>query len=304
MKRRSWLYRSFIYSLPYYFLLILPIAYLVVFKYAPMYGVQIAFKEYKASLGFLHSPWVGLKYFFMFISAPSFWRIITNTLVLSVYSLLMGTPLAIILALALNECKRLRFKKTIQMITYMPYFISTVVLVTLLSQYTNLQFGIINIGLEALGLPRQDFMGISGMFPHLYVWSGIWQSTGYSAVIYIAALAGINSELYDAAMVDGANKLQRILNVDLPAIAPTIIVLFVLNTGTILNVGFEKVYLMQNGANLTVSEILSTYVYKLGLKNFNYSFSTMVGLFNSFVSLILLTICNVVSSRLSETSLW
>ena len=304
MKKQSQLYKSFKYSLPYYLLLLLPVTYLIVFKYAPIYGVQIAFREFKASLGFFNSPWVGLKYFNMFISAPSFWRIIRNTLLLSVYSLLMGTPLAIVLAIALNECKLRRFKKTIQMITYMPYFISTVVLVTMLSQFTNMQFGIINIGLEALGFPRRDFMGILNAFPHMYVWSGIWQTTGYSAVVYIAALSGINTELYDAATVDGANKLQKILNVDLPGIAPTIIVLFILNTGSILNVGFEKVFLLQNGINLTVSEILSTYVYKLGLKNFNYSFSTMVGLFNSVVSLVLLVICNMVSSKLSDTSLW
>jgi len=302
--KKSALYKAFMYSVPYYFLLILPVAYLIVFKYTPMYGVQIAFRDFKVSLGFFKSQWVGLKYFQMFFSAPSFWRIILNTLLLSVYSLLMGTPIAIILALALNECKRIRFKKTIQMITYMPYFISTVVLVTMLSQFLDLKLGIINTGLAMLGFQRKAYMGIAEAFPHLYVWSGIWQGTGYSAVIYIAALSGINSEIYDAARVDGANKLQRILNVDLPGIAPTIITLFILNAGSILNVGFEKVYLMQNGSNIRVSEILSTYVYKMGLQNMNYSFSAAVGLFNSVISLILLTICNFVSTRLSETSLW
>ncbi len=303
-KKLSVYRRAFVKSIPYYILLLLPITYLIIFKYVPMYGVQIAFRDFKTRLGFYGSPWVGLKHFRTFFNAPSFWQIIGNTLTLSLYSLLMSFPLAVVLAIALNEGKRKFFKKNIQMITYMPYFISTVVLVAMVTQFFDLQVGIVNVFLAGFGIQRQSYTSIASYFPHLYVWSGVWQTTGYSAVIYLAALSGINTELYDAAMVDGANKFRRVINVDLPGIMPTIITLLILNAGAILNVGFEKAYLMQNGTNIRVSEIISTYVYKMGLQNMNYSFSAAVGLFNSIVSLILLTICNFASSRLSETSLW
>jgi putative aldouronate transport system permease protein len=296
--------RRFVKSIPYYLLILLPFAYLVVFKYIPMYGIQIAFKDFSASRGFAASPWVGLKYFEMFLTAPSFFQIISNTLYISFYSLFMSFPLSILLAIALNECNKKKFVKTVQMVTYMPYFISTVVLVSMLIQFTDLRVGIINVLYSKLGGTPIGFMGKGPYFPHLYVWSGVWQTTGYSAVIYLAALSGVNAELYDAARVDGASKFKRVLHIDLPSIAPTIITLFILNIGSVLNVGFEKVYLMQNGINIRYSEVIATYVYKMGLQNMNYSFSTAVGLFNALVSLILLVVCNYIAKRVSDVTLW
>ena len=296
--------RRLIKSIPYYILLALPLLYLIVFRYVPMYGIQIAFKDFSASRGFGGSPWVGLKYFTMFLTAPSFMQIMTNTLFISFYSLLTSFPLAILLALALNECSNKKFVKTVQMVTYMPYFISTVVLVSMIIQFTDPRIGIINILLTKFGFSPINFMGSANYFSHLYVISGIWQTTGYSAVIFLAALSGVNMELYDAAKVDGASKIQRVFNIDLPSIAPTIITLFILNLGAVLNVGFEKIYLMQNGTNIRVSEVISTFVYKMGLQNMNYSFSTAVGLFNAVISLILLVSCNYTAKRVSDTTLW
>lgn len=296
--------RRLIKSIPYYILLALPLAYLILFKYVPMYGIQIAFKDFSASKGFAGSPWVGIKYFTMFLTAPSFIQIMSNTLFISFYSLLTSFPLAIILALALNECSNKRFVKTVQMVTYMPYFISTVVLVSMIIQFTDPRIGIFNVLMGKIGIPPIGFMGKSQYFVHLYVLSGIWQTTGYSAVIFLAALAGVNLELYDAAKVDGASKIQRVMNIDLPSIMPTIITLFILNLGSVLNVGFEKIYLMQNGTNIKVAEVISTFVYKMGLQNMNYSFSTAVGLFNAVISLILLVSCNYAAKKTSDTTLW
>lgn len=291
-------------SLPYYLLIILPLAYLLIFKYQPMYGVQIAFRDYSPKLGFFKSPWAGLKYFKMFLSAASAGEIIWNTLAISLYSLVAGFPIPIILALCLNEVRIRSFKKVVQMVTYMPYFISTVVLVAMINQFTDMHVGIINIFLKALIGKAINFMGELSYFRHIFVWTGIWQSAGYSAVIYLAALSGVNTELYDAALVDGTSKLQRIWHIDLPCIMPTIVTLLVLNTGQILSVGFEKIYLMQSGINLSQSEVISTYVYKLGVQNNNYSMSAAVGLFNSIINFIMLILCNFVSKRISEIGVW
>lgn len=296
--------RRIIKSLPYYVLMILPVTYLIVFKYMPMYGVQIGFREFKASLGILGSPWVGLKYFRMFLEAPSCWQIIWNTFIISLYTLLAGFPVPIVLAVALNECRVKAVRKAVQMVTYMPYFISTVVLVAMITQFTDLKTGIVNVLLRALGGTGSNFMGDINNFRHIYVWTGVWQGAGYSAVVYLAALSGVNTELYDAVLVDGASKWQRILHIDLPSIMPTVITLFILNTGNILSVGFEKIYLMQSGINLSVSEVISTYVYKMGLMNMNFSMSTAVGLFNSLINFAMLVLCNQLSRRVTEVGLW
>ncbi len=289
-------------SLPYYAMMLIPLAYLLIFRYYPMLGVQIAFKKYKAKLGIWGSPWIGLKYFNDFFSSATAGTIILNTFLLSLYYLIASFPFPIILAIALNECRSARFRKVTQMVTYMPYFISTVVLVSMILQFTDLSSGIVNQFIVRLGGKAVNFMGTMSYFRSLYVWTGVWQSMGYSAIVYLAALTGVPQELYEAAKVDGASKLRRILSIDIPYIAPTILTLFILNTGSILSIGFEKIYLMQNSINTPVSEVISTYVYKMGVLNGNFSFSTAVGLFNSLVNLFMLLVVNAISKKLSNVS--
>ena len=289
-------------SLPYYVLIALPLIYLLVFKYYPMLGVQIAFKKYKVKAGIWGSPWIGLKYFQDFFGSPMAVRIIANTFLLSLYYLIASFPFPIILAVCLNECRSAKFRKFTQMVTYMPYFISTVVLVSMILQFTDISSGLVNQIIKALGGSSINFMGIVGYFRSMYVWTGVWQTMGYSAIVYLAALTGVPTELYEAARVDGASKLRRIFAIDLPYIAPTIITLFILNTGSILSIGFEKIYLMQSNVNLSVSEVISTHVYKMGVLNFNYSYSTAVGLFNSVVNMVMLIVVNTISNRVSKVS--
>lgn len=297
VKRVKW-------SLPYYALLLFPLVYLFVFKYMPMWGIQIAFREFKSRTPMSQMEWVGLKYFIQFFNSPSFWKILSNTVMLSLYSLLASFPIPIVLAICLNECRSNRFSKIVQMTTFMPYFISTVVLVSMIIQFTDIQIGIVNIWLKQLGHKPTGFMGVPGYFRHIYVWTGVWQTMGYSAVVYLAALSGVSQDLCDAALVDGANKWRKILHIDLPCIAPTIIILLILNTGNLVYVGFEKIYLMQNSMNANQSEVISTYVYKMGIASTNYSFSTAVGFFNAVVGFVLVMITNTISRRVSETSLW
>ena len=247
---------------------------------------------------------MGLQNFVQFFSSPSSVRTIWNTLVIGVYQLVAGFPIPIILAVALNEVGNRFFKKTVQMVTYAPYFISTVVLVGMMFQVMDLRNGIVNHFITALGGEAINFMGEADMFRHIYVWSGVWQSAGYNSIIYIAALAGVSKELQEAAIIDGASRLKRIWHVDLPAIAPQIIILLIFNVGSVMGVGYEKVYLMQNSLNTSKSEVISTFVYKVGLVNADYGFSTAVGLFNSLISIILLTTTNFIAKKLSDTSLW
>lgn len=289
-------------SLPYYVMMLIPVAYLLIFRYYPMLGIQIAFKKYKAKLGIWGSPWVGMKYFQDFFGSAMAGTIIRNTFVLSIYYLVASFPFPIILAIALNECKSKRFRKVTQMVTYMPYFISTVVLVSMILQFTDISSGIANQMIARLGGKPVNFMGTVSYFRSLYVWTGVWQSMGYSAIVYLAALTGVPQELYEAAKVDGASKLRRIFSIDIPYIAPTILTLFILNTGSILSIGFEKIYLMQNNINTPVSEVISTYVYKMGVQNGNFSFSTAVGLFNSLVNLFMLLVVNTISKRVTDVS--
>jgi putative aldouronate transport system permease protein len=286
-----------------YLIILLPLLYVIVFSYVPMYGVQLGFKQYYVSKGINGSPWVGLKFFKQFFSSTSSWLVIKNTITISLYSLIAGFPLPIILAVALNEARNKFFKKTVQMVTYAPYFISTVVMVGMLFQVLDPQIGIVA---KMLGdkAGQLNLLGDAKYFKSLYVWSGIWQGTGYSSIIYLAALAGVDPSLQEAAIIDGASKIKRIWHVDLPSIAPTIVILLILSVGGIMSVGFEKVYLMQNSMNASSSEIISTYVYKVGLVSANFSFSTAIGLFNSVVNLILLASVNFIAKRLGETSLW
>ena len=269
-----------------------------------MYGITLAFKDYKVKLGILGSPWAGGKYFQQFFSSPNFSLTLKNTLILSFYSLAAGFPMPILLALCLNEVKSQWFKKTVQMVSYAPYFISTVVLVGMLIQMTSVRSGFINKIISALGGTPVDFMALPGMFRTLYVWSGIWQGMGYSAIIYIAALSNADPTLYEAAIIDGASRLQKIIHIDIPTIVPTMTLLLIMSLGNIMSIGAEKVYLMQNNLNLLKSEIISTYVYKIGLISGQFSLSTAVGVFNSVVNFILIVIVNWIARRVGETSLW
>ena len=287
-----------------YLIFLVPLAHIIIFKYIPIYGIQIAFKKWNPILGITGSKWVGMKYFIQFFNSPDAARIIWNTVRISMINLALAFPMPIILALAVNSCNSPRFRKTVQMITYAPHFISTVIMVGILMQMTDLRLGIINKVIGIFGLEPINFMGNADMFPWLYVFSGVWQQAGYKSVMYIAALAGISPELHEAATVDGANRFQRMMHVDVPGILPTIVLMLILDVGAMMNVGHEKVYLMQNTMNLGASEIISTYVYKVGLKQSNYSFSTAIGLMNTIVSLILVSSTNYVSKRLTETSLW
>jgi len=291
-------------SIPYYILVAVPFAMLIVFRYQPMYGLQIAFRDYSPRLGFFGSPWVGLHYFRMFFDTPSAWPVIWNTISLNVYALIAGFPIPIILAICINEVRVKSFKKTAQMITYMPYFISTVVLVAIIHQFTDMQIGIVNIILGLFNVAPINFMGHLEYFRHIFVWTGIWQSMGFSAVIFIAALSGVSPELYDAAHVDGASKIQRIWHVDIPGILPTIVILFLLSAGQLLSIGFERVYLMQNTINIPHSEVISTFVYKVGVQNINFSLATAVGMFNSVINFILLVILNYTARKINQVAVW
>lgn len=277
---------------------------LILFSYIPMYGIQLAFRDYNPLMGIMGSPWVGLDNFRRFFNSPQFRDLLVNTLAISFYSLVVGFPIPIILALGLNHVKNMKFKKSVQTITYAPYFISTVVLVGILNIFLSTDGGLINQLVKLLGHDPILFMGQSRFWRHIYVWSGVWQSMGWNAVIYIAALAGVSPEMHEAAIIDGATKLQRVCYIDLPTILPTIVITLILSCGSIMGVGFEKAYLMQNPLNLGVSEIISTYIYKVGLVNAEYGFSTAVGLFNSLVNCLVLLAVNQAAKRISKTSLW
>ncbi|MEK3780113.1 ABC transporter permease [Paenibacillus sp. FSL R5-0810] len=296
--------RSFRRHWQLYLLVIPPVLYFIIFKYLPMANAVLAFKNYNVVKGIWGSPWVGTQYFEMFFRNPAFATLIKNTLYISFYQLIVGFPIPILLALALNEVKSARFKKTVQMVTYAPYFISTVVMVSIIMLFLSPRLGIVNTIAGALGFEAINYLGEPGMFRTIYVLSDVWQTMGYSAVIYLAALAGVDPSLYEAAKVDGANRFQKILNVDLPGILPAAVIILILSVGNIMALGFEKMYLLQNPLNLSTSEIISTYVYKIGLLNANYSFATAVGLFNSLINLVLLLVVNAVAKRASNTSLW
>jgi multiple sugar transport system permease protein/putative aldouronate transport system permease protein len=267
--------------------------------------VQIAFKDFIAREGILNSPWSDplFKNFTKFLTDYNFFRVMRNTLLLSIYSLVAGFPLPIIFALSLNYVRHEKFKKTI---TYAPYFISTVVVVGIILQLFATRTGLVNHLLVSMNLHEVNFLGSASAFPHLYVWTQVWQTLGFNSIIYIATLSGIDPSLHEAAVVDGANKIQRMIHIDLPGIMPTAIVLLILNSGQILNMGFEKVLLMQNSLNMETSEIISTYVYKLGFKSAlpQYSYSTAVGLFQSIIGLLLLVTVNQISKKVSKSSLF
>lgn len=287
-----------------YILLVPTILYFVVFKYIPMYGIQIAFKDYMVTKGVLGSPWVGFKHFTRFFNSADFLLVLKNTIGISLYGLVVGFPLPIIIALMLNQLTSKRYKKFVQTIIYAPHFISTVVLVGMMLIFLSPRYGIVNKLIQVFGGESIFFMGKREYFKSIFVLSGVWQNTGWGTIIYLAALAGISPDLHEAAIVDGANKWQRIRYIDIPGILPTAITLLILNAGSMLSVGFEKVFLMQNSINRTTSEVISTYVYKQGLLSSQFSYSTAVGLFDALINLIILISVNKLARKFSETSLW
>lgn len=293
--RRSW---------QLYVLLIIPVVWLIIFRYLPMSGVAMAFENFSIQKGIFGSEFVGLKYFEMFFNAPNFKTIFMNTITLSLYALAAGFPIPIILALALNECGNTRVKKFIQTITFAPYFISVVVLIAIFSQIFHEQFGIVNIFLRSIGQEPINILGQASSFQHLYVWSGVWQSAGYSAILYIAALSSIDPGLKEAATIDGASRFQKIWHIDIPGIMPTIIITLILSFGSIMSVGFEKAYIMQTPANLSVSEIIPTYVYKIGIEGAQYSYAAAIGVFNSLINFAFIVVFNRICKKVGETSLW
>ena len=287
------------------YLLLLPtLVFFVMFKYIPMLGVQIAFRDYWASKGIWGSNWVGLKHFSRFFSSYASENVIRNTIILSVYQLLLTFPFPIILALMLNNVTNTRYKKIVQTVTYMPHFISTVVLVSTMMIMFSPSVGIVNHLLKRFGFDEIYFFGDAAWFRHLYVISAVWQTTGWNSIIYLAALTSIDPSLHEAAMIDGATKLQRVRHIDLPGIAPTIVVMLILASGNLMSIGHEKVYLMQTSLNLDTSEIISTYVYKIGLLNNQFSYSTAINLFNSVINAVILVSVNSLSRKISDSSLW
>lgn len=289
-----------------YVLLLLPVVYMIVFHYVPMLGAQIAFRDYSVKGGIWGSEWVGLENFQRFFDSYLFGRLIVNTVTLGLYSLIAGFPIPIILALSLNQVRNVFFKKTVQMVTYAPYFISTVVLVGLLLQFFNPRFGVVAQVSQAISGQSLNILNDPGWFQTLFVGSGIWQSMGFATVIYLAALTTIDPSLHEAAKVDGASRLQRIRHIDIPGIMPVTTMLLILNMGNFINIGFEKVLLMQNPINTGVAEIIDTYVYKVGLAStaLDFSYATAIGLFKGVIALILVVTANWAVKRLGQEGLW
>ncbi|MDR0464079.1 MAG: ABC transporter permease subunit [Treponema sp.] len=289
-----------------YLLLFPAIALSFCFAYLPMYGVIIAFKDYRNALGVMGSPFSEplYKHFERFFNSFQFRQIITNTLAISFYHMLATVPLPIIMALILNQMKSKIFKRTFQTISYMPHFISTVVMVGIILIMLSPSSGLIGHLFRLFGSQAPNLMGVSKAFSSVYVWSDVWQHTGWDSIIYLAALSAVDPALYEAAIVDGANRWQRMWRIDFPMLLPTACILLILRAGSIMSVGFEKVYLMQNSLNLVASEVISTYVYKVGIINAQYSYSSAIGLFNTLVNLVLLLTVNFISKKLSDTALW
>lgn len=289
-----------------YAFLLIPLIYIIIFAYVPMVGAQIAFRDYDFTLGIWGSEWVGWKNFERFFRYHDFWKILWNTLSVSLYSLIAGFPLPIILALILHSFPGKRYTKVVQTVMYMPHFISVVVMVGMIMQMFNPLSGVFGLAYQSItGDMMPDIFANPNAFSHIYVWSGIWQGLGWNSIIYMAALSGVDMQLHESAQIDGATRLQRVLHIDLPAVLPTACILLIMNAGGIMNVGFEKVLLLQNDLNRSRSEVISTYVYKVGLMSGgDFSYATAVGLFNSVVNFALLIIVNFVSKRLGETSLW
>ena len=284
--------------------MVLPVVvYYILFSYVPMSGVQLAFKEYVIKKGIWGSPWVGLANFRRFFSGYNFKRLLWNTVSISLYGIAAGTLMPILFSLLINYVRNIRWKKTLQMVTYLPYFISTVVMVGMLGIFLG-DKGMLNVLLEMLGTKPISLMSSPSAFKSVYTWSGVWQGLGFNSVIYIAALSGVDPQTHEAAIIDGASIWQRIWHIDLMEIRPIIMVLLITGLGGVINVGYEKVLLMQNSLNMSASDVLSTYTYRVGLINSDYGYSTAVGLFNSVISMVLLMVTNYISKKIAGFSMW
>ena len=287
------------------YLLMLPaIVIFICFTYLPMYGVIIAFKDFRPAQGIWGSKWAGLKYFERYFNSYMFTNTIVNTLVISLYTLAVTFPLPILLALMCNQMYARRFKKVFHVSTYLPHFISTVVMCGMIIMFLSPSSGVIPKIMAIFGVKMGDLMGNAGAFASIYVWTEVWQHLGWDSIMYIAALSAIDPQLYEAAEVDGASKWQKIRTIDIPMLVPTMVTLFILRCGSLLGVGFEKVYLLQNDLNIAKSEIISTYLYKMGLKSNQYSYSAAIGLFNNVVNFVILILVNQISRKISDTSLF
>lgn len=295
--------RDFLLNKYLYLMMVPVLAYYAVFHYAPMYGAVIAFKDYTPMKGIMESDWVGMQHFRDFFSSYYFWRILKNTVIISLYSLLFEFPAPIVLALLINEVRHQLFKRVVQSITYMPYFISLVVICGMIKDFTNSE-GIINSMLVYFGYDGQAMLQKPELFRSIYIISEIWQKIGWESIIYIAALMGIDQEQYEAARMDGASRWKQIVHITLPGIMPTIAIMFILRMGNLLNVGFEKIILLYNPVTYDTADVISSFVYRKGLLEFGWSYSSAVGLFNSVINLILLITANYISRKVNESSLW
>lgn len=287
--------------------MILPLLYIIIFAYGPMMGLQIAFKDFDAFYGIWESPWVGFEHFTKFMKSYQFTRVLKNTLVISVYSLVARFPIPIILALCVNAMQNRRFKMVSQTIFYIPHFISVVVLVGMINQFFNPYVGLYgNIYKALFSQNAPELMTNPSSFLHMYVWSGIWQNMGWDSIIYLAALSSVSPDLHEAAQIDGASRFKRVIHIDFPAVVPTIVLLLIINVGHVMNLGFEKIYLMQNDINIKLSEVISTYVYKVGMSpsGGNYSYATAIGMFNSVINFVLVVTVNHIAKKYGETSLF
>ena len=291
-------------NIPLYVLLFPSIILLIMFAYIPMLGLVIAFKDYSPANGILNSPWAGFKYFTQFFSSVQFGTTMMNTLKISIYSILVGFPLPILLALLCNQLRTGKFKKVFQVTTYLPHFISTMVMCGMIILFLSPNSGLIANIFKSLGWTMPNLLSKPDSFAGVYVWSDVWQHIGWDSIIYLAALSAIDPTYYEAATMDGASRMQKILNIDLPLLLPTAMILLILRAGSLLSIGFEKVLLLQNPLNLAGSEVISTYVYKVGMQNFQYSYSTAIGLFNTVVNLIILLSVNWFSKRYTKTGLF
>ena len=291
-------------NIPLYVLLFPSIILLIMFAYIPMLGLVIAFKDYSPANGILNSPWVGFKYFTQFFNSVQFGTTMMNTLKISIYSILVGFPLPILLALLCNQLRTGKFKKVFQVTTYLPHFISTMVMCGMIILFLSPNSGLIANIFKSLGWTMPNLLSKPDSFAGVYVWSDVWQHIGWDSIIYLAALSAIDPTYYEAATMDGASRIQKILNIDLPLLLPTAMILLILRAGSLLSIGFEKVLLLQNPLNLAGSEVISTYVYKVGMQNFQYSYSTAIGLFNTVVNLIILLSVNWFSKRYTKTGLF
>ena len=303
LKKRAQLFWKRLYRCRMLYLMILPaVAAVFIFHYIPIYGIQIAFKNYRTSLGINGSEWVGLKHFIRFFNYPYFTKVLWNTIWISVCSLLTF-PCPIIFALLLNEMRSEKLKKVCQMVTYAPHFVSTVVVCSMTILFTGRE-GMINMLLGYIGIEAVDYMSIPSMFAPIYSISGLWSGLGWGTIIYLATLSGVSLELIEAAKIDGATRLQIIWHVHLPHLKPTVITLFILRLGSLLSVGFEKTFLLQNPLNQDASNVIATYVYQMGLLGSEFSYSTAIGLFNNLVNILLIVTANAISNKVVKTGLW